>query len=453
MRPQVGEIHTLEITGLSHEGAGVGRIEGLAVFIPGALPGETVRIKLTKVKSKFGQGEIVQIIQTSPLRSQPNCSSYDACGGCQLQHLIYEQQLIEKAKRVRDALQRIGKLDSFILKPTLGMEEPWYYRNKAQLHVGLVDGRIRLGYFRPGSHDLIPIEQCKLLPEEFMEVIKYLEDLFVKAGLKVTYGIDDKNNLKHVIIKRSFATGKMMIILVTSNEAFPLGKKLAEQLLMDMKNVVTVVHNINKNDKRILGDKFILLGGEEQLEENLCGLKIKLSPAAFLQVNPRQTEVLYRKVLDYAALKGKEAVFDLYCGVGVLSLLLAQQGKGVYAIEEIEEAIEDAKENALLNGIANVEFLAGKVEEVLPMLKDKGINPNVIVLDPPRQGCDKTVLETAAVLKPEQIIYVSCDPGTLARDLGLLDKLGYSTKEVQPVDMFPQTGHVECVVLMSRSEK
>ncbi|WP_227764980.1 23S rRNA (uracil(1939)-C(5))-methyltransferase RlmD [Zhaonella formicivorans] len=450
MKPQVGGTYQIEIAGLSHEGAGVGRLEGLAVFIPGALPGELVEAKLTRLKSKFASAELLKVLKPSASRVEPACSHYAGCGGCQLQHLEYPEQLKQKTRRVRETLIRIGKLQDFKLHETLGMSEPWYYRNKAQLHAGLVEGKLKLGYYSPGTHELVPLQECSLLPPVFVALISGLEKLFNQWRLVPFNRKTGEGTLKHVILKRSRATGEVMVILVTAGTVLPDGEAMAQEILKGFPQIVSVVQNINPGYKQVLGTDFRLLVGAERIKESLGNLEFLISAASFFQVNPEQTEVLYNKALEYAELSGTETVLDLYCGTGTISLFLARKARMVYGIEEVEPAIEDARQNAEQNGITNVEFQAGTVETVLPRLAAKGIKPEVIVLDPPRQGCDRTVLEAASSLKPRRMVYVSCDPGTLARDLGILSNLDYQTTEVQPVDMFPQTYHVECVVSLKR---
>lgn len=445
-----GNKYIIEITGLSHEGAGVGRLEGTAVFVAGALPGETVEVVLQKVKKKYVIGMLSQVLTPSTSRVEPLCPVYEACGGCQLQHLAYAKQLEAKTQRVGETLRRIGKLDHFILKPIQGMKKPWHYRNKAQLHAAYYQGKLRLGYFRPETWELVPIEDCYLLPPEFSLITKKLEELLNAYHIEPYQRQTRKGYLKHVIIKRSTATGELMLILVTNGNLESTLAKVGSQLLEEFSNIVSVYHSISTNDHSNLGDDFTLIQGKATIEEKLGNLTFSISAPAFFQVNVEQMQVLYDKAVAYADLQGTETVLDLYCGTGTISLFLAAKAKKVYGIEEVAMAVEDAKLNAKLNGIINAEFHTGKVETVLPALAEKGLVADVIVLDPPRQGCERQVLEVAAAMNPKRMVYVSCDPATLARDLGILQELGYKTVEVQPVDMFPQSGHVECVVLMTR---
>lgn len=447
---EIGQVYQLEIAGLSHEGAGVGRLEGLAVFIPGALPGEVVQARITGLKKKYAQAELTAVVTKAAGRVEPPCPHWAACGGCQLQHLAYAGQLAAKGQRVKEALARLGKLHGFIQHPVLGMQEPWQYRNKAQLHAGLLKGKIKLGYYAAGSKKLVPVAHCHLLPADFGPLIAELEDLLHQAGVLPYHHRTKQGALKHVVLKKSISSGEIMVVFVTARPDFAPGQLLAQQLLDLNPRVVSVLHNPNPASRHVLGKKYSLLAGKEQLLERIGSLQFMVSAAAFFQVNLQQTEVLYRKVAEYANLNGSENVLDLFCGTGSIALFLADQARRVLGIEEVEAAVADARKNAALNNIDNTRFYPGAVEAVLPKLAGQGLQADVIVLDPPRQGCPQKVLEVAASLQPVRMVYVSCDPGTLARDLNILDGLGYRTVEVQPVDMFPQTVHTECCVRIER---
>lgn len=447
--PVAGERHIVEIVDFAHDGAGVGRLDGLAVFVPGALPGEEVEIEITAVKRSYAVARLVSVRQAGEARVESRCAAYGHCGGCQLQHLSYARQLEFKRNVVERALARLGKLPGVPVHPVLGMAEPWHYRNKAQLHAGLVEGRLRLGYYQPGSHTLVPLADCPLLPPPFTALVKTLEQVLPEFGVKPYDAKEHKGQLKHLVIKRSHAFGEMMVIFVTVSDRWPGKEQLVQTLQDRCPEVVSWVHNVNPGRKQILGPKFKLIAGQDRIRERLGSLTFLLSPPAFFQVNSQQAAVLYEKAVEYAGLSGRETVFDLYCGTGTLSLFLAQKAAYVYGVEAVPEAIEDAKANASHNGIGNVQFLAGEVERVLPRLAARNIKPDVVVLDPPRQGATPPVLQAIAELSPRSLVYVSCDPATLARDLGQLQEQGYRALEVQPVDMFPQTHHVETVVLLS----
>lgn len=449
----VGERLIVDINDLAHDGSGVGRVAGMAVFVPGALPGEQVEAIITSVKRRFARARLLSIKKVSEARIESNCPDYRHCGSCQLQHMAYPQQLEFKRNVVMRAFAKLGKLENVPVHPVLGMDDPWHYRNKAQLHAGFVEGRLRLGYFRPGSHELVPLNNCRLLPASFSVLISILEQTLQEFGVMPYDAKLNQGHLKHVVIKRSHAYGEMMVIFVTATPHLPQRELLVNALQEKCPEVVSWVQNVNPRHRQILGTEFKLLAGQERIRERLGSLTFLLSPPAFFQVNSQQAAVLYEKAVTYANLSGKETVFDLYCGTGTLSLFLAQRAAYVCGIESIPAAIEDAKANAGYNGIDNVQFWAGDVEQVLPQLASQKIKPDVVVLDPPRQGATPQVLKTVADLAPRSVVYVSCDPATLARDLGILKELGYRAVEAQPVDMFPQTYHVECVTLMSRVEK
>jgi 23S rRNA (uracil1939-C5)-methyltransferase len=451
MSLQPEKSYTVKITGLSHEGAGVGRLKGTAVFVAGALTGEEVDVKLQKVKKKYALGKLIKINTPSAHRVKPLCQLYDTCGSCQLQHLDYSKQLEAKTERVRETLERIGKLKGFNLKPTIGMENPWHYRNKAQLHVGWYEGKIRLGYYRPGSWELVPISDCNLLPKVFSQIIGAMEELLKDTSIKPYDRKRKQGYLKHVILKSSHATGEVMVIIVTNGELDEELTTIASRLMEAYPSIVSMIHSVNTVDGTNIGRSFKVIKGKKTIQEKLGNLTFSISPPAFFQVNVEQMKVLYDQVVTYANLQGTETVLDLYCGTGTISLFLAEHARYVHGIEEVAMAIEDATTNARLNGVANVKFHAGKVETVLPAMLEAGAKADVIVLDPPRQGCDRNVLEAATAMNPSHMVYVSCDPATLARDLRILQEMGYKTREVQPVDMFPQTSHVECVVLITRN--
>ncbi|NLC76638.1 MAG: 23S rRNA (uracil(1939)-C(5))-methyltransferase RlmD [Clostridia bacterium] len=438
--PEEGDILRLAITGLAHDGSGVGRFDGQVVFIPGALPSEQVEIKITEQKKKLARGRLVSVTKASPDRVEPPCPHYHHCGGCQLQHLNYGAQLEFKRNTVLQAFRRLGNLpDVPKVHPVLAMDNPWHYRNKAQFHVAEIEGRLRLGYYKPGTHQLSPVKSCHLLPRPFISLVKILEDIFEGYELQPYNRDQNTGLLKHVVIKRSEATGETMVILVTNSPSLPRGRELAAAIQAKDPFVISVVQNINPKDRTILGKEFRLLAGARRIRERLGSLEFLLSPPAFFQVNTRQAEALYQKSTEYACLSGEEIVWDLYCGTGTLTLFLAQKAAKAYGIETVPEAVENARANARHNKIPNAEFFAGDVEKVLPDLTAQQNNPDVIVLDPPRQGATKKVLETVVGVGPRAIVYVSCDPATLARDLSILSQLGYQVREVQPVDMFPQT--------------
>lgn len=448
---QVGQTVAITIDNYGHEGEGVGRVDGFAVFIPGALKGEHVRIKITEVRKNFARGEMVELLKPVVERIKPPCPVYHQCGGCQLQHMNYQAQLALKRQQVVDAVERIGGLSGVTVRPVLGMKDPWYYRNKVQYPFGMDGDRIVMGFYKKGTHQIVDLDSCQLQPMVTNWVAAKVRELAAKYQVPIYDEQTGTGLLRHLLIKKGFKTGEMMVVLVTNGPDFPDGPKIAAELMSAFPNVKSVVQNINTNRGNvILGRETRVIAGEPTINDILDGLKFKISARSFFQVNPEQAEVLYHKAVEYAGLTGTETVLDAYCGVGSLTLFLARQAKEVYGIEVVPEAIRDAEANAALNQIQNARFLVGETEKVLPELVKQGIHFDVGVVDPPRSGCERSVLESFAANGVGRIVYVSCNPSTLARDLKILTELGYAVREIQPVDMFPQTYHVECVVLMSR---
>jgi len=448
---QLGQTVEITIDNYGHEGEGVGRIEGFAVFIPEALKGETVRIRITEVRKNFARGEVLEILKPAVERIKPPCPVYQQCGGCQLQHMNYQAQLALKRQQVVDAVERIGGLSGITVHPVLGMKDPWYYRNKVQYPFGMDGGQTVMGFYRKGTHDIVNLDSCQLQPMVTNWVATKIRELAVKYQVSIYNEQTGTGLLRHLLIKKGFKTGEMMVVLVTNGPDFPDGPKIAAELMSAFPNVKSVVQNINTNRGNvILGRETRVIAGEPTINDILDGLKFKISARSFFQVNPEQAEVLYHKAVEYAGLTGTETVLDAYCGVGSLTLFLARQAKEVYGIEVVPEAIRDAEANAALNQLKNVRFLVGETEKVLPELVNQGVRFDVCVVDPPRSGCERSVLESFAANGVGRIVYVSCNPSTLARDLKILTELGYEVREIQPVDMFPQTYHVECVVLMSK---
>jgi 23S rRNA (uracil1939-C5)-methyltransferase len=422
----------IEIERLGINGEGVGHLDGFTYFVDGALPEEKVVVEIYEKRKTYARAKVVKWLSTSPHRKKPVCPRFGSCGGCQLMHLDYPEQLKAKRERVQDALERIGKLKIHVL-PCLPSPSSLSYRNKIQLPVQ--EGN-RLGLYAHNSHELIEIDQCYIHSElgdvAFQKIQKILRENPCKT-------------LKHLLIKTAVATQQILVILVTSDASDLMA--WAEKIMQRVPEVRGVVQNINPaSGNVILGDTWRTVLGQGFIQETLAGLSFKVSPASFFQINPAQAEKLYEKVAQFCALEGKKRVLDAYCGVGTLSLILAKNAKEVIGVESVEQAITDADENARANKISNARFVCSLAEEFIPTLEQI----DVCVLNPPRKGCEKTVLEKLAQLKPKRIVYVSCDPATLARDLQLLCSSGYSLKYVQPFDMFPQTAHVESVALLTR---
>ncbi|WP_374722201.1 23S rRNA (uracil(1939)-C(5))-methyltransferase RlmD [Peribacillus tepidiphilus] len=431
---------------LTHDGAGVAKVEGYPLFVPNALPGERGMVKVVKVNKGYGFGRLMELYEKSPDRVEPPCYIYRVCGGCQLQHLSYEGQLRAKEKQVREVLARIGKLEDVKVHPVLGMEEPWVYRNKSSVPVGQKDGKLIAGFFQKRSHDIIDMEKCIIQHEENDRTIQVVKDICQKYGVQPYDEVKHKGVLRHIVARHGKQTGEVMVVLVTRTADLPHKNKIVEEITSKVDHIKSIIQNVNsKRTNAIMGDETKVLWGNEVIYDYIGSIRFAISARSFYQVNPDQTRVLYEKALEYADLSGNETVIDAYCGIGTISLFLAQKAKKVYGVEIVPEAIEDAQKNAELNGMDNVEFEVGPAEEVIPNWYKQGITADVLVVDPPRKGCDEALLETILKMKPKKVVYVSCNPATLARDLRILEDGGYKTLEVQPVDMFPQTTHVECV--------
>ena len=448
--------YILQIVSQGYEGEGIAKIEDTyPIFIEGALVGETVRVKIIKVKKSFAYGKLIEIIEPSKERHEAQCSIYKKCGGCKVQHASYKEQLNFKYERVKDCISRIGKLDSSLVKFPLGMEEPWRYRNKVQLPIGLINGELKIGFFAQRSHDIINMEQC-LIQDEIADKVVALTRQWIKEYNIKPYNIDgkydEKGILRHIMIRRGFTTNEVMVVIVTNGSKLPYKEEFIKLISENIEGIKSIIQNINsKPTNVILGLENNTLWGEDTISDYIGDFKFNISPLSFFQVNPTQTEVLYGKALEYADLNGGETVFDAYCGTGTITLFLSQKAKKVYGVEIIPQAIENAKVNAKENNIDNVEFFVGEAEEIIPDLINTGVAADVVVVDPPRKGCDKALLDSITNINAKRIVYVSCDPSTLARDLAILEQNGYKTIEVQPVDMFPHTAHIEAVVKLTKS--
>lgn len=446
--------YIFNIEALGYEGEGIAKIEGYPVFIPGALIGEKVKVIITKVKKNFAYGNLLEILEESDKRRIPDCRSYNVCGGCTAQHLSYEEQLDFKFSRVKDCIRKIGGLDDSIVKYPIGMENLYRYRNKVQFPVGMVNGKLSIGFFSEKSHEIIDMDTCLLQDEESEQIIaiirKWMNDYSIMPA-KNDGKFFKKGLIRHIVVRRAFNTNEIMVILVTTNKEIPYIEKLIETLNSKNCAIRSIVQNINDKDTNlVMGEKCITLWGADYICDYIGKYKFNISPLSFFQVNPVQTEVLYNKALEYADLNGDEVVFDAYCGTGTISLFLSQKAKMVYGVEIISQAIDNAKVNAEINNVKNAQFYVGKSEEIIPQLIKDGIIPDVIVVDPPRKGCDSKLLDALGKAKPRRIVYVSCDPSTLARDLKYLESHGYKTQEIQPVDMFPMTKHIENVAFLTK---
>ena len=442
------------IEDLSEEGTGIGKFEGMTFFIKDAVIGDRVRAKIMKMKKNYGFARLMEVLTPSPDRVEPLCPVARQCGGCQIQAMSYEAQLAFKTRKVESNLKRIGKFEEIPMESIIGMEDPFHYRNKAQFPFGKNrDGKIITGFYAGRTHSIIENTSCHLgkeVNEEILEkILAWMNAFHVEPYNEAT----GKGLMRHSLIRCGFRTGEIMVCLVINGRKIPGEEALVDSLKI-IPSMTSISLNVNKEKTNvILGREVINLWGRPYIEDYIGEVKYQISPLSFFQVNPVQTERLYGKALEYAGLTGEETVWDLYCGIGTISLFLARKARKVYGVEIIPDAIEDARRNASLNGFANTEFYVGKAEEVLPEKYEKeGVRADVIVVDPPRKGCDENLLSTMVKMQPERIVYVSCDSATLARDLRYLCDNGYELKRVCPADMFPQTVHVETVVLLSKGE-
>ena len=466
----------LKIEDMGVDGEGIGKYEGMTFFVKDAVIGDTIRAGITKLKKNYGYARVQEILEPSPYRVQPECPLYARCGGCQIQAMDYRQQLCYKQKKVRGNLIRIGgfapELIDSVMEEIVGMEQPYRYRNKAQFPIGVnKDGQPVAGFYAARTHNIIPVEDCKLGVTQNEQILGAVLSYMRENGVRPYDETTGKGLVRHVLIRYGFTSKELMVCLVINGETLPQEKKLVDALCK-IEGMTSISVNINrKNTNVILGEETRTVWGSDYITDQIhlrdcdhdfaltdTAIAYHISPQSFYQVNPVQTEKLYSLALSYAGLTGRETVWDLYCGIGTISLFLAQKAGKVYGVEIVPQAIEDARSNAALNGITNASFFVGKVEEVLPEFYEKEsrkpdadmLHPDVIVVDPPRKGCDEKCLETMLRMKPERIVYVSCDPATLARDLKILCGGGYELRKVRPVDQFGHTTHVETVVLLSK---
>ena len=447
---------TIEDIGVN--GEGIGKVEGYTLFVKDALIGDTVEAVVTKAKKHYGYAKMLRIIEASPDRVPAKCPVARQCGGCQIQELSYETQLEFKEKKVHGNLERIGGFSEEVLdevmEPICGMEEPFYYRNKAQFPFGTdKNGNVVTGFYAGRTHQIITNTECALGVDVNQEILDVILEFMNQNQIKAYDETSRTGLVRHVLIRYGFSTNEIMVSLVINGDNLPKSEKLVDKLTK-IPGMTSITYSVNKeNTNVIMGKEIGVLWGQEYITDYIGDVKYQISPLSFFQVNPVQTEKLYGLAMEYADLKGEETVWDLYCGIGTISLFLAQKAKQVYGVEIIPQAIGDARNNAKINGIKNVEFFVGKAEEVLPEQYEKNqVYADVIVVDPPRKGCDETLLNTMVEMKPEKIVYVSCDSATLARDLKYLCERGYELKRVRPVDQFPHTVHVETVVLLEQQK-
>ncbi|SFX18937.1 23S rRNA (uracil1939-C5)-methyltransferase [Thermoactinomyces sp. DSM 45891] len=449
---QVGQVIEVEIHGQGHNGSGVGRYNGFTVFVSLVVPGEKVLAKVTLVKKNYAQADLLEIIEAHENRTEPKCPISQGCGGCQSQHISYPEQLRLKEKQVRDQFERIGGFHDLTIHPIIGMEEPWIYRNKAQVPFGQdPQGEVIAGFYANQSHEIIDLESCYIQHPDNDAVIRFVKQVVGELSIPVYHEKTHTGILRHLMVRIGVHTNEIMVVFVTNGKKLPHKEILISKIREAFPQCRSIVQNVNdRSTNVILGKENILLWGREVIYDTIGDVEFAISPHSFFQVNPTQTEVLYDQVRTFAALTGEETVVDAYCGIGTIGMYVADQAKQVYGVEIVPEAIADATENAKRNQMSHVHFEVGAAEKVMPKWLSRGIRPEVVIVDPPRKGCDSELLDAVVGMKPERVVYVSCNPATLARDAKYLADLGYEMVEIQPVDMFPQTGHVECVAWMKR---
>ena len=459
------DIVTVEITDIGVSGEGIGHVDGYTLFIKDAVIGDVVEAKVMKAKKNYGYARLMKVITPSEYRVEPKCAFARRCGGCQIQEMSYDRQLVFKDQKIRGNLERIGGFTKeqieAVMQPVVGMEHPFGYRNKAQFPFGTdKEGNPITGFYAGRTHDIIANTDCALGVEQNREILEIILQYMRENKIKSYDEKMGKGLIRHALIRYGFKTKEIMVCLVINGKKLPKAERLIEKLIqIEGMTSITISPN-TRRDNVIMGDSYEILWGQGYITDYIGNVKYQISPLSFYQVNPVQTEKLYGLALEYADLKGDETVWDLYCGIGTISLFLAQKAKQVYGVEIVPQAIDDAKENAKINAIDNAEFFVGKAEEVLPEYyaeyerehNGETAHADVIVVDPPRKGCDETLLETIVKMQPEKVVYVSCDSATLARDLKYLCANGYEIKMCRGVDQFPQTVHVETVVLLSHKK-
>ncbi len=450
---EIGDVVTIKLDDLASGGDAVGRKDGFTIFVPQGVPEDVVKVRIIKAKKTYAKGEIIEVVKASKNRIVPECKKADLCGGCQIAQINYQAQLDYKRKIVKDAIERIGGLKGVKINPVKGMDNPFFYRNKAQFPLGVKDDGIITGFYAPGTHQIVEMDDCRIQHPLINRIVREAIELVEEYQLSIYDEKEDMGLLRHLVVRVGVCTNQALLIFVTNDNKFPQGRELAERLMDNIPELAGVQQNINRGKTNVvLGKITKTLSGNDYIIDYIGEVKYKISPLSFFQVNTLQTEILYDQVVEYAQLTGEEKVVDAYCGLGSISLYLADKVKKVYGIEVVGEAIKMAQENARLNGIDNCDFRAGKVRDILPDLQD-GFKPDLIIVDPPRKGCHQDVLDEFAEIEPDKIIYVSCNPASLARDLKRLNALGYGVVEIQPVDMFPQTYHVESVALIKRRSR
>ena len=463
MEYKKNDLLTVTIEDMGHDGEGIGKVDGYTVFVKDTVIGDKVQAKIMKAKKNYGYARLVEIMEPSKDRVEPRCAYARQCGGCQIQALSYEKQLAYKQQKIENNLIRIGgfQKEEIPMQPIIGMEDPYHYRNKAQFPVGCnKEGQLIAGFYAGRTHQIIPVpnRDCVLGVPENKVILDQILDYMREEKISAYDEERHKGLVRHVLVRYGFTTKEIMVCLIINGDKLPSSEKLLEKLTK-IPGMTSITYNINKEKTNvIMGSKVCPLWGQTYITDYIGNVKYQISPLSFYQVNPVQTEVLYGTALEYAGLTGKETVWDVYCGIGTISLFLAQKAQKVYGVEIVPQAIEDAKHNAEINEITNAEFFVGKAEEVLPEYyadyakehPGEHARADVIVVDPPRKGCERSVLDTMVQMEPERIVYVSCDSATLARDVKYLRENGYEIRKVKATDMFPMSVHVETCVLLSK---
>lgn len=446
---------TVNIQSVTNLGEGITKLDGFTVFVPGAVTGDEAVIRLVKVKKNYGYGRLMQLLTPSPYRTEERCPIARRCGGCSLQHIRYEYQLELKNRYVADVLQRIGGVQHFTLPPCEGMQTPWRYRNKMVFPIGRdKQGQAVFGFYAKHSHDIIPCEDCLIGSTLSIQIARTVTDFMKEYHLQPYDEKTGAGGIRRVFIRTAHATGQVMAVISSRTEPEPYSTEMAERIRTLSPNIVSILWNVNPGaNNLVLGEKTVRLWGKDTITDELCGNRFEISAHSFFQVNPIQTEKLYRKALEFAQLTGEESVVDLYCGIGTISLYAARHAKQVVGIEIVPQAIENARQNAAANGIQNAQFHCGPAEQWMPELKKQGYQADVVILDPPRKGSDPVTLDAICEMQPRRVVYVSCDSATLARDVAYLSQHGYVLQKVQTFDQFCHSTHVECVCLLTLCDR
>ncbi|MDG0820507.1 23S rRNA (uracil(1939)-C(5))-methyltransferase RlmD [Staphylococcus equorum] len=448
---QKNEVIEGKVIDLTHEGHGVVKLDRYPIFVPNALINETIEFKVIKVKKNFAIGKLLEIKKESEERVEPPCVYYHKCGGCQLQHMTYQAQLNMKKEQVVNLFHRKADFKDTIIHDTIGMDNPWFYRNKSQVPVGKNnENKVITGFYRQRSHDIIDMDECLIQDNMHQDVLNQLKLWFNELNISIYNERKKQGLMRHVVIRTGHHSRELMVVFVTNGKKFKQSDVLTEKLVAAFPEIVSVKHNVNDTHSNvIMGETSYTLYGKDEIQDTLSDVTFKISDQSFYQINSIQTEKLYQRAIEYAELKGEETILDTYCGIGTIGLYMAPKAQHVYGVEIVAEAIADAKQNATLNQFENTTFVCGKAEEVILKWKAQGIKPDVVMVDPPRKGCDETFLETLLELNPRKIVYISCNPSTQQRDAQQLAQR-YKLTQITPVDMFPHTTHVETVAQFER---